>query len=88
MSTTSEQMGTEVKKVAEDVQAMGATVRDAAQEKLGQAGDKAAEYVEQARDKIHGGTCACSQFLRERPLTAVLLAAGIGWLLGRFWKHR
>ena len=67
---------------------MGETVRDAAQEKLGQAGEKAAEYCEQGRDKVHGVACACEQFLRERPLTSVLMAAGIGWLLGRFWKRR
>ena len=88
MSTISEQLGTQAKEAAEDVQAMGATVRDAAQERLGQVADKAAEYCEQARDKVHGGTCACAQFLRERPITSVLLAAGIGWLLGRFWKSR
>ena len=29
-----------------------------------------------------------SMDVRQRPLTSVLLAAGIGWLLGRFWKRR
>jgi len=88
MSTTGDRLGKQAREVTEDVEKMGATVRDAAQETLGQVGEKAAEYCEQGRDKVHGIACAGEQFLRQRPLTSVLLAAGIGWLLGRFWKLR
>lgn len=88
MSTTSERLGKQAKEVAEDLQEMGGTVKDAAQEKLGQVGEKASEYYEQGREKAHGVACACEQFVRERPLGTVLVAAGIGWLLGRFWKRR
>ena len=88
MSTKSDRLGKQAEEVAEDLQEMGGTVRDAAQEKLGQVGEKAAEYCEQGRDKVHGVACACEQYLRERPLRSVLMAAGIGWLLGRFWKGR
>jgi ElaB/YqjD/DUF883 family membrane-anchored ribosome-binding protein len=88
MSTTSERLGEQAKEVAEDLQRMGTNVGDAAQEKLGQVGEKASEYCEQGRDKVHGVACACEQFIRQRPLRSVLIAAGIGWLLGRFWKHR
>ena len=87
MSTTSERLGKQAKEVTEDLQEMGGTIRDAAQEKLDQAGERASEYCEQGQDKIHGAACACEQFLRQRPLTSVLLAAGIGWLLGRFGKR-
>ena len=88
MSKTSDQLGKQAKEVTEDLRAMGETVRDVAQEKLGQVGDRVSEYCEQGRDKVHGVACACEQFLRQRPLMSVLLAAGVGWLLGRFWKHR
>ena len=87
MSSTSDQIGKQAKEVTEDLQKMGGTVRDAAQEELGKLGEKAAEYCEQGRDKVHGIACACEQYLRERPLRSVLMAAGIGWLLGRFWKR-
>jgi ElaB/YqjD/DUF883 family membrane-anchored ribosome-binding protein len=40
------------------------------------------------QDKVHGIACTCEQFIRERPLRSVLMAAGIGWLLGRFWNRR
>ena len=41
MSTTSDQLGKQAKEVTEDLQKMGGTVRDAAQEKLGQVGERA-----------------------------------------------
>ena len=88
MSTASARLGKQAKEVTGDIQKMGGTVRDAAQEKLGQMGEIAAEYCEQGQDRVHGVACACEQFLRQRPLTSVLLAAGVGLLLGRFWKRR
>ena len=88
MSTTNEKLGQQVKQVTEDLRAMGGTVRDAAQEKLEQAAQSASQCCEQGRAKAHGPACACEQFLRTKPLTSVLLAAGVGWLLGRFWNRR
>jgi ElaB/YqjD/DUF883 family membrane-anchored ribosome-binding protein len=88
MSTTSDQLGQQAKEVTEDLQKMCGTVRDAAQETLGHMGEKAAECCEQRQEKVHGTACACEQFIRQRPLRSVLLGVGLGWLLGRFWKHR
>jgi ElaB/YqjD/DUF883 family membrane-anchored ribosome-binding protein len=88
MSSTTDQLGKQVNEVAEDFQEMGGAVRDAVQAKLGEVGEKAAEYCQQAQDKVHGVACLCEKFIRERPLRSVLIAAGIGWLLGRFWKGR
>ena len=88
MSTTTDRLGKQAMEVKKDLQETGGTLMDAAQEKLEQVGEKASEYCEQGRDKVHGVACACEQFLRQRPLTSVLLAVGIGWLLGRFWRRR
>jgi ElaB/YqjD/DUF883 family membrane-anchored ribosome-binding protein len=88
MSTTTDRLNKQAKKATHDLQKIGETVRDAAQERLDQVGEKASEYLEQGRDKVHGAACACEQFLRKRPLRSVLVAAGIGWLLGHFWKRR
>ena len=88
MSNTTDQLGKQAKEVTEGIRRMSETVMDAAQEKIGQAGDRAAECGEQARDQLHGVACACEQFIRARPLRAVLMAAGIGWLLGRFGNRR
>ena len=88
MSSTSDRLAKQAMDVKKDLQEMGETVRDAAQEKLGQVGGEASECCEQGRDQVHGAACACEQFIRQRPLRSVLMAAGVGWLLGRVWKHR
>jgi len=88
MSTMGDQLGQQAKEVAGDLQKMGETVRDAAQAKLGQIGKRASGYCQQGRDKVHGIGRACEQFVQQRPLTCLLLAAGAGLLLGRLWKRR
>ena len=88
MSTTTNRLGAKAMEVKKDLEEMGGGVRDAAREKLAQAGETTSQCLEQGRDKVHGAACACEQFVRQRPLTSVLIAASVGWLLGRFWKHR
>ena len=88
MSNTTLSVCPTAQHVTEDLHKMGGTVSDAAQETLGQVREKAAESYAQAQDKIHGVACACEQYVCQQPLRAVLMAAGIGWLVGRFWKGR
>jgi ElaB/YqjD/DUF883 family membrane-anchored ribosome-binding protein len=88
MSNTSGQLGEEAKDVTEDLQRTSGTGGDTAQARLGQAGEEAAAYCQQGRDNSRCVGCACRQFVRERPLISVLMAAGVGWLLGRLWKRR
>ena len=88
MSTTSDRLGKQAVEVKEDLQEMGGILRDAAQEQLGQMRENAAEYYDQGRDKVHDVACTIQQFVRQQPFKSVLIAAGVGWLLGRFWKGR
>jgi ElaB/YqjD/DUF883 family membrane-anchored ribosome-binding protein len=67
---------------------MGDIVKDAAQEKLGQVREDATEYCEQGQDKVHGVLSNVEQYIRERPVKSVLIAAGVGLLFGRFWMRR
>jgi ElaB/YqjD/DUF883 family membrane-anchored ribosome-binding protein len=50
---------------------------------LSNAADKAQKYVDQARETYEGQTEALSERVRESPILAVLVAAGVGYLLGR-----
>ncbi len=88
MSTTSDRLGAQAKEVSKDLREMGDTVRDAAQEKLGQVRENATEIYEQGRDNVHGVLCNFEQYVRERPVKSLLIAAGIGLLFGRFWMRR
>lgn len=87
MATTSDRLGKHAREVKDDLQEMGETVKGVAEEQLAQIGEKASEYLEEGRDKVHGLACACEQVVRQRPLRAVMVAAGIGWLVGHFWKR-
>lgn len=88
MTKTDDRLGKQAMKVKKDLQQMGGTAKDVAEDQLEQVGEIASEYYEQGRDKVHGVACACEQFIRERPLRSVLMAAGIGWLLGRVSRRR
>jgi len=88
MKTASDRLGKKARKVKKDLEQMGGTAKDIAEEQLEQVGEIASEFYEQGRDKVHGVTCACEQFIRDRPVRSVLIAAGIGWLLGQVWKRR
>jgi ElaB/YqjD/DUF883 family membrane-anchored ribosome-binding protein len=88
MSTTSERLGKQATTMKKDLEEMSGTVRDAAQEQFDQASERASELCAEGRDKVHGLACACEQYISQRPLRSVLTAAGIAWLLGRFWKRR
>jgi len=88
MTTSSDRLGKEAMKVKKDLQQMGGTAKDIVDDQLEQVGEIASEYYEQGRDKVHGVACACEQFIRDKPLRSVLMAVGIGWLLGGIWKRR
>ena len=83
-----ERLRSQAREVSRDLQAMGGTVRDAAQEQLGQMRDNASEYYEQGRDKAHQVKRTLEQFIMDQPLKSLLIAAGVGLLFGRFWMRR
>lgn len=88
MPTASDRLGKQATRVKKDLEQMGGTAKDIAEDQFEHVGEMASEYYEQGRDKVHGVACACEQFVRERPLRSVLMAAGLGWLLCQVWKRR
>lgn len=83
-----DRMAEQVRKVRQDVQEFGGIARDVAQEKLEHLRDSAADYKDQGRDKVQKVERTIEQFIQDRPLKTVLIAAGVGLLLGRFWMRR
>ena len=88
MFTTSDRIGAQANELSEGLKETGATVTDAAQEKLREVRENATEYYEQGRDNAHGALCAFEQYVRAQPVKSVLIAAGVGLLFGRFWMRR
>ena len=86
--SASDRLGRKARKVTKDLQEMGEIAKDAAQERLGQLRENASEYCEQGQGKVQQVERSFEQYIRERPLKSILIAAGVGMLLGRFWRRR
>jgi ElaB/YqjD/DUF883 family membrane-anchored ribosome-binding protein len=64
---------------------MGDIARDAAREKLGELRENASGYYQQGQDKVQGVVSAVEQSIVRQPLKSVLIAVGVGLVLGRLW---
>jgi ElaB/YqjD/DUF883 family membrane-anchored ribosome-binding protein len=65
-----------------------AELRTAAAERAGQLRDTASEYYERGRERAMGLEQSLEERVREKPLQALLMAAGLGVLVGMFWNRR
>ena len=73
--------------VGQNLRDLGGQVRDAAREKYSQMTDQAQQYYEQGRQKAQEWEEGLESYIQEKPLQAVLIAAGVGVLLGLLWKR-
>jgi len=86
-----EEMGTHIRHKAEEI---GSQLRDKAQDmstqaqELGtQAKETISEYYEQGRETLQALPQTIAAQIRARPLEALLVAGGIGLLLGLLWRR-
>ncbi len=66
---------------------MGSQARTAATQKYEELRDSASEYYEQGKERAREWEHSLEQYVQEKPLQAVLIAAGIGVVLGLLWKR-
>jgi ElaB/YqjD/DUF883 family membrane-anchored ribosome-binding protein len=78
-----QEVGAQVRDKAQEV---GAQVRDKAQEASRQVADTASEYYQQGRKQMEAVENTLEDGIRAKPLQSVLIAAGIGMLLGLVLK--
>lgn len=78
----------QAREVAKDLQEMGGIASDAVQENLGQLRENASDYYDEGRDQMHKAERTFEQIIRDQPLKSILIAAGVGLFLGRFWIRR
>jgi ElaB/YqjD/DUF883 family membrane-anchored ribosome-binding protein len=74
--------------MGESLREMGGHVRDAAREKYENVRDRASEYVEAGRKKVRDLEEGVETYVQENPIHAILIAAGIGMLIGLLWRRR
>ena len=77
------QLGQDVKALAAD---KAAQLRDQATQYYQQGRDQAQQYYEQGRQAVQEYEQNLEEYIREKPLQSVLIAAGVGALLGILLK--
>ncbi len=87
-TSAAEQLRSQAGTVAEDLGQLGRLAKDATKEKLGEAREIAAGYYEKGRIKAGEMESQLTDYVRAKPLKSVLIAAGIGALLGILVSRR
>ena len=73
--------------VQENLRNLGSQVRDTATQQYGQLRDQATQYYEQGRQRATEMEQSLEQYVHEKPIQSLLIAAGVGMLLGVLWKR-
>ena len=79
--------GDQAQQVGQNLRDLGGQVRDQAQQKYNELSDQARDYYEQGRQKAQEWEQGLESYIQEKPLQAVMIAAGVGVLLGLLWKR-
>lgn len=74
--------------VKENLRDIGTQVRDQATEQYEKMRDQAGEYYEEGRRKAMEMEQTLEEYVREKPVQSLLIAAGVGMLLGMIWRRR
>lgn len=74
--------------VKEDIRATAGKVREDLNEAAYEAGCKARRYIESSENAIADAAGSLSSLIKEKPVQAGLIAAGIGFLLGLLFQRR
>ena len=74
--------------VGENIRNIGSQVRDQATQQYQQMRDQAGEYYEQGRQRAMEMEQSLEEYVQEKPVQALMIAAGVGMLLGLLWRRR
>lgn len=84
---TTEQLRDTASQVGQNLRDMGGQVKDAAREQYENLRDQASQYYEQGRERAKEWEQNLENYVQEQPVKAMLIAAGVGFLLGALWKR-
>ncbi len=59
-----------------------------AKEKVRKFGESASQYYKQGLESARGWEKKVETFVKDKPITSILIAAGVGMLFGFIWKRR
>ncbi len=84
---SSNDAGQAVDQAADKLRDLGGQVRDAATGKYNEARERAQHYIDEGRATAEQWEQSIEGYVQEKPLQAVLIAAGVGLLVGLLWKR-
>jgi len=73
--------------VKENLKDVSNAARDMAQEKLGEAREVAGQYYQQGRERAQALEQNLETYIKEQPVTSIMVAAGVGFLIGVLWSR-
>src|SRR4051794_19312816 len=73
--------------VGENLRNLGGQVRDTATQQYENLREQANDYYQQGRERALEMEQSLEQYVQEKPIQALLIAAGAGMLLGLLWKR-
>jgi ElaB/YqjD/DUF883 family membrane-anchored ribosome-binding protein len=74
--------------VKQSLQEMGSAAKQIAQQQYEGVRDTVVDYYDQGREKAMEFEQSLEKRIRERPISSVLVATGIGFLLGMVWMRK
>ncbi len=87
LSQTGEQLRDTARQAKETVSALGSQMRDVAGEKFNEIKGQAAEYYRQGKIRARAFEEDVVDYIREKPVQSILIAAGVGLVLGVFFRR-
>src|SRR4051812_5772713 len=84
---TTGQLKDTAQQVGQNIRDMGGQVRTAATEQYENLRNQATEYYEQGRERAQEWEQSLESYVQEKPIQSIMIAAGVGMLLGILWKR-
>jgi ElaB/YqjD/DUF883 family membrane-anchored ribosome-binding protein len=73
--------------IGHNLRDLGTQARTAANRKYEELRDSATDYYQHGKERAQEWEQSLEQYVQEKPLRSVLIAAGIGVVLGLLWKR-
>ena len=85
--TTAANLKETASEVGQNLRNIGSQVRDQATQQYDQMREQATDYYDKGRQRAMEMEQTLEEYVQEKPIQSLLIAAGVGVLLGLLWKR-